>query len=231
MPAVLSKKQKVANATNVAATSEPRQKKNLISPAFVQITYPISSFKHDPDNARLHPENNIEAVMQSLSTYGQKKPIVVRKQDMTVYAGNGTMQAAENLGWTHIAANVEEMTMEEAHGYALADNRTAELAKWDFEVVSRLQKLHEHTGHGTIGWTADQLEVLRMAEWHPPALDEAEIKEKPKPILIETVQQRTVIDQAIQVAKDVIFVLRSSEGTEADCLVAICEEFLERCQK
>lgn len=126
----------------------------------------------DPENARKHPERNMESIKASLGIYGQLKPVVVRKQTMHIVAGNGTCAAAKELGWTEIAAVVIDMSEVEAAGYGLADNRTAELAKWDFEVVARLDKLLQEAGQEAVGWSKDELEVLRAADWTPPTVDE-----------------------------------------------------------
>jgi hypothetical protein len=98
----------------------------------------LDGLNYDPANARLHDDRNLGAIESSLRAFGQRKPIVVRKSDMTVMAGNGTLEAAKRLGWTTIAAvMVDEDRMTSAR-YAIADNRTAELATWDQEVLTAL---------------------------------------------------------------------------------------------
>jgi len=121
----------------------------------------ISSLIPDPNNARLHPERNLDAIKQSLATYGQRAPLVVREQNRMVAAGNGRLAAAKELGWTKMAVSIRPMTDAEFIGYALADNRTAELAKWDFEVVARLEALQREAGGGMIGWSAEEIAILR----------------------------------------------------------------------
>lgn len=122
----------------------------------------ISTLKFDPQNARLHPDENMTAIKLSLLRYGQLKPIVVRKENRTVMAGNGTMRAAQELGFASIAANIVPMTDAEALGYALADNRTAELAKWDVEVQAKCAILHEQlTGELPPGYTVFNLDGMR----------------------------------------------------------------------
>jgi hypothetical protein len=148
----------------------PAARKNFIAPALREagLVVPLASLVPDPDNARLHPERNIEAVKQSLSLYGQLEPLVVRAENRMIAAGNGRRDAMLALGWDECAATVVPMTDAEFHGFALADNRSAELASWDVQTVARLQKLLEGTGHGTTGWSAEDLEVLRLAAWEPP---------------------------------------------------------------
>lgn len=122
----------------------------------------VDSLTPDPDNARLHPEANLESIKESLSRHGQLKPLVVRAENRVVVAGNGTLEAAKALGWTEIAVNLVDLSHLEAMGYGLADNRTAELAVWDVEVVARLARLQQEAGENPIGWTAEDLVALRM---------------------------------------------------------------------
>lgn len=96
---------------------------------------PTTSLVLDAGNARKHGARNLDAIKESLSRFGQRRALVVMS-DMTVIAGNGTLTAARALGWESIAITVvpDDWTAEQAKAYALADNRTAELATWD-EVV------------------------------------------------------------------------------------------------
>jgi ParB-like chromosome segregation protein Spo0J len=90
----------------------------------------IADLKFDPANARKHDEKNIKAIMDSLTSNGQRKPVVVYS-DMIV-AGNGTVAAAKRLGWTEVWINEDPFkSLEHAKAYAIADNRSAELAAWD----------------------------------------------------------------------------------------------------
>lgn len=99
-------------------------------------TVPTAELVLDPDNARKHGDRNIDAIKASLSKFGQRRALVVMP-DMTVIAGNGTLTAAHALGWERIAITVvpDDWTAEQAKAYALADNRTAELATWDDAVL------------------------------------------------------------------------------------------------
>ncbi len=84
----------------------------------------------DPDNARVHDKRNLDAIKASLEAFGQRKPIVVA--DGVVVAGNGTLEAAQALGWTTIATvSADDLDADQRTAFAIADNRTAELAAWD----------------------------------------------------------------------------------------------------
>jgi ParB-like chromosome segregation protein Spo0J len=96
---------------------------------------PLSSLSCDPANARRHPERNLEQIKASLRRFGQQKPIVVDATNI-VRAGNGTLAAAKALGWTTIAAVRSELPRTELTAYAIVDNRSAELAEWDAEMLA-----------------------------------------------------------------------------------------------
>jgi ParB-like chromosome segregation protein Spo0J len=89
----------------------------------------LSSLVADPANVRLHPEKNLEAIKGSLKKFGQQKPIVVDK-DGIVVAGNGTLAAARALGWETVAVVRTGLEGVDKVAFAIADNRTGELAEW-----------------------------------------------------------------------------------------------------
>jgi ParB-like chromosome segregation protein Spo0J len=107
----------------------------------------------DPNNARRHDKKNLEAIKGSLSLFGQRKPIVI-SGDNTIVAGNGTVEAARELGWTeiYVARIPHDWTPEQIKAYALADNRTAELAEWDPKILAdQLLELD------AVGWDIKEL--------------------------------------------------------------------------
>lgn len=100
-------------------------------------TIKIATLTPDPQNARTHDDTNLKAIQGSLREFGQRKPIVIT-QDNTIAAGNGTVAAAKELGWTEIQAVrvPADWDADRIKAFALADNRTAELASWNPEVLA-----------------------------------------------------------------------------------------------
>ena len=100
-------------------------------------TLQIKDLRPDPNNARQHDEKNLKAIQGSLKEFGQRKPIVIN-DSFVVVAGNGTVEAAKRLGWTKIeCVQVPgDWTAAQTKAFALADNRTAELAAWSPEVLA-----------------------------------------------------------------------------------------------
>ena len=98
----------------------------------------VADLSFDPENARSHSPQNLEAIKGSLAEFGQRKPIVLNA-DGVVVAGNGTLQAAISLGWSEIdtVSVPPDWTPEQVKAFAIADNRTAELAEWNQEVLQK----------------------------------------------------------------------------------------------
>ena len=93
-------------------------------------TVDIATLHADPSNVRKHDARNLASIKASLTRFGQQKPIVVNHKNVIV-AGNGTWEAAVALGWKEIGVVRSSLQGAEGTAYAIADNRTAELAEWD----------------------------------------------------------------------------------------------------
>ena len=137
----------------------------------------IASLSLDPANLRRHPERNMQAIMGSLRRFGQQKPIVVDAKGVVI-AGNGTLAAAKQLGWKQIAVAETALAGSEATAFAIADNRTAELAEWDDDALAKtlaaLQIEDEELANAT-GFDAGDLDDLLG----PKEVTEDEVPEPP----------------------------------------------------
>lgn len=100
---------------------------------------PIASVQLHARNARKRTRRNLEAIRASLTQFGQQRAIVTFQfagdKLPSVIAGNGGLQVARELGWSHVAVTRFQGTAEEAEAYAIADNRSAELSTWDRTVL------------------------------------------------------------------------------------------------
>lgn len=137
----------------------------------------ISTLKHHPRNVRVHPEENIRAIMVSLKEFGQQKPIVVDIHGQVI-AGNGTLESARRLGWKRIQIVRTKLDGHQAEAFAITDNKTTDMSTFDFELLSSVMK--DLDGHGVnldlTGFQAFEREPLLEAEWNAPeaaALPEA----------------------------------------------------------
>lgn len=124
-------------------------------------TVDISDISQDPANVRKHSERNLESIAASLRAFGQQKPIVVDKRGV-ILAGNGTYEAAKRIGWDKIKITRTDLSGTLATAYAIADNRTAELAEWDDTALAeQLRALQsEEFNLANVGYTDDELNQM-----------------------------------------------------------------------
>lgn len=134
----------------------------------------IADLNLDPNNARTHDARNREAIRNSLVAFRQRKPIVVNRRTMRVEAGNGTVEAALEAGATQIVAVFVDDDAETAAAYAIADNRTAELAEWDVEQLAATIGDLPDVEWNELGWSSEELGDLGIV-W--PALDTTTVAE------------------------------------------------------
>jgi DNA modification methylase len=138
----------------------------------------IDSVHPDTANARKHNEKNMDAIVASLHRFGQRAPIVVQKSGMIVRAGNGRLAAAKSLGWSHIAALIVDDSSVDATAYAIADNRTAELAEWDTETLAALLNSLDDEDLKVTGYDQAELDQM-LAELAPMEVTQDEVPEAP----------------------------------------------------
>lgn len=95
---------------------------------------PIDKLELLPGNPR---RGDVDAIARSLNQFGQRKPIVARR-DGTVIAGNHTLQAARQLDWSDVAVVWVDDDDVTAAAFALADNRTNDFGTYDEQLLAAM---------------------------------------------------------------------------------------------
>jgi DNA modification methylase len=106
----------------------------------------IKDLVPDPANRRAHNPRNIGMVVDALQQVGAARSIVI-DEDNVILAGNGVTEAAAEAGITRvrvveadghalIAVRRTGLSPEQKRALALYDNRTGELATWNFEQLT-----------------------------------------------------------------------------------------------
>lgn len=111
------------------------QQFNEIQQAFAELGINIKAVKvADLKEYKNNPRKNkkaIDAVVESIKTFGFKNPIIIDK-DGVIIAGHTRKAAAERLHLETVPCIIaDDLTPEQAAAFRLADNKTAELAEWD----------------------------------------------------------------------------------------------------
>lgn len=107
------------------------------------LAFPLAELVPDSANAREHGDENLAAIMGSLRQFGQVAPIIAQANSRLVRAGHGRIEAARRLyaagdtRWEHVAVLFVEWDNVTGTAFAIADNRTAELAEWDKVALER----------------------------------------------------------------------------------------------
>jgi len=121
---------------------------------------PLESVQLNPENPRLN-EPAVQPVMQSIARFGFRVPIVVNRRTNLIEAGNTRWKAAQRMGLSEVPvifADDDEVT---ALAFALADNRTAEIAQWDEPSLAGLLKRLDAEGDlASSGFSDDDLGSL-----------------------------------------------------------------------
>lgn len=85
------------------------------------------------ENNPRHNESAVDAVAESIKQFGFLVPIVIDNNNV-IAAGHTRLLAAKNLGMTEVpCVMADDLTDEQIRAFRLADNKTGELATWDFE--------------------------------------------------------------------------------------------------
>ncbi len=96
----------------------------------------IASLKPYARNPRTHSPKQIEQIGRSIREFGFTNPVLVDAGG-GVIAGHGRIEAAKLLGITHVPTiRIDHMTEAQKRAYIIADNRLAEIAGWDRELLA-----------------------------------------------------------------------------------------------
>jgi len=91
----------------------------------------IKPYEHNPRRN----DKAVETVAASIREFGFRQPVVV-DADGVIVVGHTRWKAAKKLGLKTLPVHVaKDLTSEQARAYRLADNKTAETAAWDVELL------------------------------------------------------------------------------------------------
>ncbi len=103
------------------------------------VTMKIADLKAYENNPRKN-EKAVDAVANSINSFGFKVPVIIDKNNVVV-AGHTRLMACKKLGIDEVPCVIaDDLTEDQIKAFRIADNKTAELADWDFD------KLKEELG-------------------------------------------------------------------------------------
>jgi ParB-like chromosome segregation protein Spo0J len=113
-------------------------------------------------NARTHSRRQIAQIAGSIERFGFLNPVLIDGSNQII-AGHGRVAAAKKLGLTSVPSlRIDHLTDDERRAYVLADNRLAEKAGWDRELLAiELQHLVEiEFDTEIIGFETPEIDII-----------------------------------------------------------------------
>src|SRR5882724_8535940 len=101
------------------------------------ITYrAVTDLKPYPRNARTHSRNQVKQIAAAIKEFGFTNPVLIDESDQII-AGHGRVVAAKLLGLAEVPTlQLSHLNPSQKRAYILADNRLAEKAGWDKEILA-----------------------------------------------------------------------------------------------
>lgn len=101
-----------------------------------QIIYKkVSELKNNPNNPRKN-DVAVDSVAKSIEKYGFRNPLII-DEDNIVWCGNTRLKASRKLGLEEVPCIIiNDLTEKQMRELALLDNKTNEIAEWDFDLLS-----------------------------------------------------------------------------------------------
>lgn len=103
----------------------------------MQIVYKtLDEIYLNPNNPR-HNDNAVDSVANSIKEFGFKNCIIINTDGM-ILAGNTRYKASKKLNLEKVPCIVaDDLTEKQQRAFVIADNKTAELAEWNFEALEK----------------------------------------------------------------------------------------------
>jgi len=95
-----------------------------------------SKLKPWENNPRIN-DKAVDAVAKSIRSFGFNVPILCDQQ-LTIIAGDARWKAAKKIGMNSVPVIILELSDAQRDAFALADNKTGEIADWDFPKLRKL---------------------------------------------------------------------------------------------
>lgn len=186
------------------------------------------------NNARVHSDEQINQIVNSIEQFGFTAPIIIDEDNM-ILAGHGRFTAARKMGLENVPCiALKHLTLEQKRAYVIADNRIAENAQWNKELLAlELTELDiAEFDLGVLGFSDKELAKLMPGEdtimEDMPDLPEGEKSEYQQMTFTLHNTQAEIVKAAMAVAKKIKpFDKTLNTNSNGNAISRVCEMFLE----
>lgn len=117
-------------------------------------------------NPKRHPKEQLDKIVRSFSEFGWTNPFLVTRDNMII-AGHARVEAARKAGIKQVPVIYLPFDGKKAMAYAVADNKLAELAEWDFTKMADLMTELDDGDFDLELTGFDMSEIEEIMNWTP----------------------------------------------------------------
>lgn len=145
----------------------------------VQLTA-VTNLKPYPGNARTHSKRQIRQLANSIEQFGWTNPVLIDRAN-TIIAGHGRVEAAKLLKVDAVPTlRLEHLTPDQVRAYVIADNRLAENAGWDRDIL-KIELQHLSTidlgfDITITGFEVPEIDLLIQGKGQPQVAEQVELE-------------------------------------------------------
>lgn len=211
----------------VEKKDHPARKDNFVN-------LPVDALTPYDKNARVHSDEQIDQIIASIKEFGFTAPLIIDENNM-ILAGHGRFAAAKKMGLEFVPCIVlRHLSPEQKRAYVIADNRIAENAGWNKELLAlELTELDiAEFNLSVIGFSDKELEKLLPSESAitdgMPELPEGEKSSYQQITFTLHNTQAEMVKAALAVAKKMRpFDETLNKNSNGNAIARVCEMFLE----
>jgi len=221
----MARRANLHNVSRIPGAVSARASSGFASLPDLQIAYlPPGRLRPSPNNARTHSKKQLKQIASSIERFGFVNPVLI-SDDFEIIAGHGRLEAAKILGLRLVpTVRLSNLSPADRRAYVITDNRLAELAGWDRELLAtELQGLVElqFDDIELTGFSFGEIDLL---------LDEAAEKEAEEPGPEDELRANSLQGPAVSRAGD-LWVLGSHRLRCGELDPLSCDVIVRRWQR
>lgn len=185
----------------------------------------INSIKPYKNNAKLHPQEQIEQIKKSIEQFGMDDPIGIWKDE--IVEGHGRLIACKELGYTEVPIiRLDHLSDEERKAYTLAHNKLTMNSDFDIDILNEELDDILNIDMSDFGFDLGVLDSDEFGtDFELPDGDKGNIEQITFTLASE---QATLIRSALDLVKDEITETFGNENKNGNAIYEVVRQWVEQ---
>lgn len=136
----------------------------------------IEDLQPHPQNPRIHPQDQLDAIAASIRQFGQPRPVLARAEDHVLIAGHGVLEGCRRAGVDQVDVILWDVDQRTASEFMVADNQHGDRSSNDDEMLAQLIRDLQPENILAIGFldseVEDMISALEKSEKNRPVVRE-----------------------------------------------------------